>query len=391
MSKSKESRRAFFQKTAAGSLGFMMAPGMVKAEQKMSPVFNPITIEPEWRNKQDNMHYRMLGRTGMMVSELVLGTFPYNKDSFFPVMDKAIESGINYFDTAFAYSKGEVEKTVGRYLKQSGNREKIFLATKLSAYDEMVNNYVKEIVKGLPQGKKEALEKKAQQLIEERTVMRPGYHMIYFNGQDRQFDIQYFRYVVLKEYGYKDGWIAQIKKRAHELLEGSLKRLQTDYLDVLFCPHGAALPEMMDDTLNELFAEFKERGLVKASAVSFHNDVGNNLVRANNVGFYDLAMFAYNIANHAALEGPLHAAKQAGLGLVAMKNARLFAMEDQPKWREDKLNAALPNENLSVFAKAYLWGLQNPNLSCCVAQMETEEMIADNLQVIGKKVDVNRV
>lgn len=391
MSDSKKSRRAFFQKTAAGSLGLMMAPGMLKAETSSTPVFNPKSVEPEWRNKQDDMHYRMLGRTGMMVSELVLGTFPYNQDSFFPVMDKAIEKGINYFDTAFAYSKGEVEKTVGRYLKESGNREKIFLATKLSAYDEMISNYVKEIVKGLPQGKKEALEKKARQLIEERTVMRPGYHMIYFNGQDRQFDIQYFRYVVLKEYGYKDGWIAQIKKRAHELLEGSLKRLQTDYLDVLFCPHGAALPEMMDDTLNELFTEFKERGLVKAAAVSFHNDVGNNLVRANNVGFYDVAMFAYNIANHAALEGPIYEAKQAGLGMVAMKNARLFAMSEQPKWREEKLNAALPNQNLSVFAKAYLWGLQNPNLSCCVAQMETEEMIADNLQVVGKKVDVNRV
>ena len=390
MSNSKESRRSFFQKTAAGSLGLVMAPGLVKADTP-TPTFKPESVEPEWRNKQADMHYRMLGRTGMMVSEIVLGTFPFNQDSFHPQLDKSIEMGINYFDTAFAYSQGEVESTIGRYFKQSGKREKVFLATKLSAYYGVIGGFVDEIVKGLPEGKKEKLRKQALDLIEERTVLRPGYHMTYFNGQAAQFETQYFRYVVLKEYGMKKEWRTKIKANAIQLMEGSLKRLETDYVDVLFCPHGAALPEIMDEVLGEVFAEFKQKGMIKASAVSFHNDVAANLYGTINAGYYDAAMFAYNIANHAALEAPIYKANQAGIGLIAMKNARLFVMPDQPKWREDKLNEALPNENLSVFAKAFLWALQNPNLSACVAQMETEEMLKDNLQVVGRKVEVNGV
>ena len=390
MSESKESRRAFFQKTAASSLGLLVAPGILKAEEPYQQE-TPLKVEPEWRNKQTDMQYRMLGRTGMMVSELVLGTFPFDNDSFFTILDKAIEKGINYFDSAAAYSQGGVESTMGRYFKKSGNREKVFLTTKLSSYYGVIDGYVNEIMKGLPSAKQESLRTKVQRMIDERTVMRPGYHMNYFNGQEKQFATTYLRHIVLKEYGYKKEWKTQIKKSAYKLLESSLKRLETDYLDVLFCPHGSSMPEMMDDILKELFAEFKQKGLVKAAAVSFHNDVSSNLNNAIKVGYYDVAMFAYNIANHAALESSIYQAKQAGMGLVAMKNARLFAMNNQPKWREDKLNTALPNVKLSVYAKAYLWALQNPNLSCCVSQMETEEILNENLLVIGKKVDVQKV
>ena len=41
------------------------------------------------------------------------------------------------------------------------------------------------------------------------------------------------------------------KENANKLMLGSLERLQTDYVDVLFCPHGAALPETMDSVLEK--------------------------------------------------------------------------------------------------------------------------------------------
>ncbi|MDF7824842.1 aldo/keto reductase [Pontiellaceae bacterium B12227] len=326
-----------------------------------------------------------------MVSEIVLGTFPFTDDESHALFDQSIERGVNYFDCAFAYSQGEVEKNLGRYFHQSGNREHVFLASKMSAYYGIIQGFVNEIMKSLPSDKQEALRKKAQDMLAERSVKRPGYHINYFGSQEQQFDTTYLRYVVLKEHGMKKQWKGQIKANAYKLLEGSLKRMQTDYLDVLFCPHGCAMPEMMDEFLGELFAEFKQKGLIRASATSFHNDVTNNLLNAAEVGYYDAAMFAYNIANHAALEAAIYKANQSGMGLIAMKVAKLFSMKNQPPWRAAKMHTAIPGDDLSVFAKSYLWALQNPNLSCCVSQMENLNELEDNLQVVGRKVKLGSV
>ncbi len=90
------------------------------------------------------MQYTYLGRTGLKVSRLCLGTMnfgPYTteQDSF-AIMDRALEVGINFFDTANVYGrkKGEgiTEHIIGHWLAQGdGRREKIVLATKV--YGEM--------------------------------------------------------------------------------------------------------------------------------------------------------------------------------------------------------------------------------------------------------------
>lgn len=398
MTTSKNSRRDFFKKTAAASMSLALTPGLLSASEQKKQTKPVGSVKPEWRNKQSGVAYRMLGQTGMMVSELVIGSYPYKNESFYPVIDYGIERGINYLDTAAAYTQGQVESNLGNYLKKRGNREKVFLSTKLSAYGGYLSSVLKDIDKGLPQGKKDYLRKKADLMIEERAVLKPGYHMNYFTGQEKKIFASYYNHVLLQEYGYKSEWKANIKKHTYKLLEQGLKRLQTDYLDVLHCPHGIAMPEMMDDeNLKELFSEFKQKGLIKASAVSFHNDVAGNLSKVIDVGYYDATMFAYNIANHAALENLMFKAKEAGIGMVAMKVARLLWMEEQPEWKNEdswrlkKLNTAIPDPTLSKFAKAYLWGLQNPNLSCCVAEMQTVDMFADNFKIMGRRVEQRSV
>jgi NDP-hexose 2,3-enoyl reductase len=84
------------------------------------------------------MDYVHLGRTGLKVSRLCLGTmnfgpFTSEADSF-AMMERALELGINFFDTANVYGrqKGEgiTEKIIGRWLSQGGGRrEQIVLAT----------------------------------------------------------------------------------------------------------------------------------------------------------------------------------------------------------------------------------------------------------------------
>ena len=86
------------------------------------------------------MEYTQLGRTGLKVSRLCLGTMNFGPhtteaDSF-AIMDKALDLGINFFDTANVYGwktgKGVTEQIVGRWFAQGGGRrEKVIIATKV--------------------------------------------------------------------------------------------------------------------------------------------------------------------------------------------------------------------------------------------------------------------
>ncbi|MFQ5807649.1 MAG: aldo/keto reductase, partial [Phycisphaerae bacterium] len=86
------------------------------------------------------MDYTYLGRTGLKVSRLCLGTMNFGPQATeadsHAIMDKALELGINFFDTAnvYGWKKGEgvTEQIIGRWLAQGGRRrESIVLATKL--------------------------------------------------------------------------------------------------------------------------------------------------------------------------------------------------------------------------------------------------------------------
>jgi diketogulonate reductase-like aldo/keto reductase len=59
---------------------------------------------PHWRNKQSDMSYRMLGRTGYMISEVVCGGDPVSPETYKQV-ELAMEMGLNYLDTAPAYGR----------------------------------------------------------------------------------------------------------------------------------------------------------------------------------------------------------------------------------------------------------------------------------------------
>jgi len=90
------------------------------------------------------MQYTQLGRSGLKVSRFCLGTMNFGPETSeadsFAIMDRALELGINFFDTAnvYGWKKGEgvTEQIVGRWLAQGGGRrDKIVLATKV--YGEM--------------------------------------------------------------------------------------------------------------------------------------------------------------------------------------------------------------------------------------------------------------
>src|SRR6478672_4380592 len=82
------------------------------------------------------MDYRHLGRSGLRVSPLCLGTMNFGPQTSeadsFAIMDSALDAGINFFDTANGYGGGETEQIVGRWFALGGGRrEKVVLATKV--------------------------------------------------------------------------------------------------------------------------------------------------------------------------------------------------------------------------------------------------------------------
>ena len=92
------------------------------------------------------MDYTYLGRTGLQVSRLCLGTMNFgpltSEDDSFAIMDRALDLEINFFDTANVYGwkmgEGVTEQIIGRWFAQGGSRrEKVVIATKV--YNRMGN------------------------------------------------------------------------------------------------------------------------------------------------------------------------------------------------------------------------------------------------------------
>src|SRR4051812_35148769 len=91
------------------------------------------------------MQYKFVGRSGVQVSRLALGTMNFgmvtDEPTSFKIMDETLAAGINFFDTADVYGgpqspdmeKGDgiSEEIIGRWLTQGGRRDRIVLATKV--------------------------------------------------------------------------------------------------------------------------------------------------------------------------------------------------------------------------------------------------------------------
>jgi len=134
------------------------------------------------------MQLRELGRTGVRVSSVCLGTMTFGdqtpEQDAFAQMDLALERGVNFFDTAEMYAsppkaetQGNTERIIGQWLRQSGKRDRIVLASKVA-------------------------------------------------GRSR--DLDWVRPAEMLE----DGQVRVSRAQIDYAVEQSLKRLQTDYLDL---------------------------------------------------------------------------------------------------------------------------------------------------------------
>ncbi len=395
-----DTRRDFLNaslQTAAGlgiasSLAAQSAPSSESSNQSTAPLSTLPTPNSEWRNKQPGMFYRRLGRSNLMISEVVSGGDPITSENY-QHLNLALEMGLNYLDMAPAYGNGDCEIAYGKFLDSSAKRDKVFLQTKVSAFGGLRNHLYRDIFKGLPADKQNAIMRRVDEIRRTNLAEKPGYYLTYFPGQHDQFAGSYLCSAMMPDYAHLVEGSQQFRKCISDSLEGSLKRVGTDHFDLLMCPHGANTTDELDNPhIYETFLELKKQGKVRFLGVTSHNDPGAVLRKATDLGHYDAVQMAYNVINAGYVDQAILDASARNVGMIAMKTAHAVATHHKeiqpiPQWRIDKLNRIIPGD-MKVPLKGYLWVLQNEHISAVNSNLWDETFVRENLSVAGKKVQL---
>ncbi len=196
------------------------------------------------------MNYRKLGKSGIQVSEVSFGCMSLGADDTANAMllHQALDQGINFFDTADLYQKGENEATVGKAFK--GRRSKVVLGTKV--------------------------------------------------GNEWRHDGSGWDWNPSKAY---------ILKAVGE----SLKRLQTDYID-LYQLHGGTVEDPIDETI-EAFELLKQQGKIRAYGISsIRPNVIRNYAQRSNIAS---VMMQYSLLDRRPEENCLGLLQEHSISVLA--------------------------------------------------------------------------
>ena len=358
----------------------------------------PSTGGVEWRNRQSGMAYRLLGRTNLMVSEIVFGGLTIrNNERQWRFLETGLDLGMNYIDTASAYARGESELGVANVIDSPSKRERVFLATKTSGWLERTRRpYYDKIWESLNAREQGRVRAETGARIQAEEILDEYYICNYGDWQVTQTEALY-RDDVLEDW-YPEQISAlerrQMTRKVVSELEGSLKRLGTDYVDILIGPHGGSgAKHLFSPELLEAVDQLKRQGKIRFFGVSSHNNPANVTIAAAQSEFYDMAMPAYNVSNEPWMKPALEVAGREDLGIIAMKAARAVFPDRgggdvQPlPGLEEKMHRLVPGD-MHIAQKAYIWALRNPHVAACVSAISNEEMAVANAALAGKATSI---
>ena len=267
--------------------------------------------EPAHKKKEEPvMEYRTLGKTGLKVSAIGHGLAQLKEPA---VIFKALDLGINFFDTAHSYQNGNSEIMLGKVLKEYG-RKKVFIATKIPPLFQLQENSVE----------------KAPRL--ERKTM-------------------------------------------DEIMAKSLKRLKTDYVDVLFVHDIRDKKWLTNETILSFLEQLKKDGKARFVGVSLHDgrifmDVVEQLAKLT---IYDVLLAWLNFLSSPEEIEILRRVRKKNIGVVAMKT-QVGGYSDET------------NPSLSPHQATLKWALNQDFVDCAVPGMKNMEELTENVGAVGKKI-----
>ncbi len=319
------------------------------------------------------MNRRILGRTGLAVSEVGFGGWAVGGNqfgnSYGPTDDaesirairRAFDLGCNVFDTADVYGHGHGEELFGTAL--TGVRPQVILATKVGG-----NFYNRDVHPLLTERLTQLIGSPLDQVPPDAPL--PVTH-------DANFSPGYVRFA----------------------LEQSLKRLRTDYVDLLQL-HNPPMNLISSMETYEVLEDLKREGLIRFHGVSVHPpEEGIAAVQAT---MPDTVQIVYNLARREAEDEFFPAARAAGVGVIArepLANGLLAgAYSPDSVWEKGDIRARMPRQYVhqlvalgqrvreladkagttaSVLALKFV--LDNPAVATVIVGMKTVRQVEENL------------
>ncbi len=161
-------------------------------------------------------------------------------------------------------------------------------------------------------------------------------------------------------------------------LEGSLLKLQTDYVDGLFIHSLDDIRPLQNDAVLESFVRFKQEGKVRFTGFSTHDERETlaECVDPRYEEIVDVVMFRYNHMEGNRIEPLIAALRDKGIGTIAMKT---LAGGKHGRLKE------FVNEQLSYPQAAIGWVLANEGIDCAVLSMDTYSLVDTYVSASGNQ------
>jgi len=250
--------------------------------------------------------YRQLGSTGYIVSEIGFGAMN-TRDA--ELVHAAIDSGINYLDTAHSYMNGVNEEIIGSVMKTK--RDRVFLTTKIKFDNNGID--IKDM---------------------------PG------------------------------------------MLEKSVKRLQTDHVDLVLLHVTDRREHILRNDIMNIFQDYKKKGLTRFIGVSTHSNQAEVLNAAVESKHWEAALVGYNYYSPPNVPAAIKRAREAGLAIIGMKN--LLDTKSLP-WKNLRDFRKNPSETLNLKQALIKWVLEDRYVDATIPGMTSFEQLADDIAVMGTK------
>jgi len=288
------------------------------------------TSEKANAEKKDKPKYpqvprRTLGKTGVEVSSLSLGANRLIDSQI--LLRAALRWGVDFWDTAYSYTGGNCELTIGKFLSKNQDvRRKLFIVSKASGA---------------------------------RTV-------------------------------------ADVEKR----LQTSLKRMNTEYIDLYYGVHGLSSPSRLTDELKQWAKSAKERGLIRFFGFSTHTNIDQNLIAAAKLGWIDAIMTSYNfrLMQDSKIQAAIETCHKAGIGLIAMKTVALDTQQrrkiekgEEIETEEDKkLLSHFLGQGLTVEHAKIKFVLEDKRISSACVGMNNVTNLKSNVEAALNKTKLTQ-
>jgi aryl-alcohol dehydrogenase-like predicted oxidoreductase len=177
-------------------------------------------------------------------------------------------------------------------------------------------------------------------------------------------------------HGRREKVFIQTKVHAHDekkmraSVERSLRRLRTDYIDVLLW-HGHSSPkEASDPKLFEFMSKMKKEGKARFTGFSAHTNMASLLNEAARSNFHDVAMVSYNFTHSKKLKEAVAIAAKSGIGVIAMKT-------QAGGYKKERMGSFTPHQ------AALKYVLMDQNVSMAVPGVTTIEQIEECAAAMG--------